>query len=199
MAGETLEQVEVRSQADLLDWLAQNHTQSESVWLVRFKKSVPQFYVTQEDVLSAILRYGWVDSLVRKKDDQRSMLLISPRKPNSAWSALNKRVIEQLSRDGLMHPAGQAMVDLAKTNGQWDILNDVEDGIVPDDLAMELAKYKNASAHFDAFPKSAKRGILEWIKQAKRSQTRTKRIAETAQLADLNERALDWRSKQKRL
>lgn len=91
MAGRRFDRVDISSEADLLDWLDRNHQTAESVWLVLWKKSVPDKYLDREKLLAAILRYGWIDSLPRKMDGTRSMLLISPRKPGSAWSAVNKR------------------------------------------------------------------------------------------------------------
>ncbi|WP_210215741.1 YdeI/OmpD-associated family protein [Roseitalea porphyridii] len=194
MAGETLDEVEIAGEDDLLAWLGSHHDRSASVWLVLWKKSVPDRYLDRETLLRALLRYGWVDSLPRRKDDRRSLLLISPRKPGSAWSAINKRIVEQLEVEGLMHPAGAAVVAAARADGSWSFLDDVEQGLVPDDLAEALDKVPRARANFDAFPFSARRGILEWIKQAKRPETRSRRIAETARLAGRNERALDWKA-----
>lgn len=196
MSGRRFDRVDISSEADLIDWLDRNHQTAESVWLVLWKKSVPRKYLDREKLLAAILRYGWIDSLPRKMDERRSMLLISPRKPGSAWSALNKRIVERLETRGLMQPAGVAVVAAARDDGSWSFLDDVEKGVVPDDLVAALEAVPQARANFDAFPFSARRGILEWIKQARRPETRTKRIAGTAQLAGENRRALDWKAKQ---
>lgn len=195
MAGRRFDRVDISSEADLLDWLDRNHQTAESVWLVLWKKSVPDKYLDRETLLAAILRYGWIDSLPRKMDGTRSMLLISPRKPGSAWSAVNKRIVEHLETLGLMQPAGITAVAAARTDGSWSFLDDVEQGIIPDDLIAALEAVPQARANFDAFPPSARRGILAWIKQAKRDETRARRIAETARLAGQNKRALDWKAK----
>jgi len=99
VAGETLDEVEIAGEDDLLAWLGSHHDRSASVWLVLWKKSVPDRYLDRKTLLRALLRYGWVDSLPRRKDDRRSLLLISPRKPGSAWSAINKRIVEFASED----------------------------------------------------------------------------------------------------
>ncbi len=91
-----------------------------------------------------------------------------------------------------MHPAGQTKIDAAKADGSWSLLDAVENLEVPEDLAQALAEYSEAEAHFEAFPRSVKRGILEWIVQAKRPATRQKRIAETAKMASRNKRANQW-------
>ena len=187
--AEHLEQVEVKSRAALRAWLAQHHTHSESIWLVTYKKAVADWYVDYDAIVEECLCFGWVDSLTRALDEQRSMLLLAPRKETSAWSGTNKARVEELIAAGLMQPPGLAKVEAAKANGMWTFLDDVEALITPPDLAEALARYPDATRHFDAFPKSPKRGILEWIKQAKKPETRAKRIEETARLAQDNDRA----------
>lgn len=187
--AENLEQIEVKSRADLRAWLAAHHEQSESIWLVTYKKAVADWYVEYDAVVEECLCFGWVDSLTRAKDDQRTMLLLAPRKEKSAWSASNKARVEKLLSTGLMEPPGLAKIEAAKTNGMWAFLDDVEALISPPDLVAALEAYPDAKTHFDAFPRSPKRGILEWIKQAKKPETRAKRIEETARLAQDNDRA----------
>jgi uncharacterized protein YdeI (YjbR/CyaY-like superfamily) len=96
---------------------------------------------------------------------------------------------------GLMAEAGLRKVEQAKMDGSWEKLDAIEELTIPDDLAKALNAYPNATQNFDAFPRSAKRGILEWIATAKTLATRTKRIDETARLASKNERANQWRPK----
>lgn len=187
--AENLEQIEVKSRADLRAWLAAHHEQSESIWLVTYKKAVADWYVEYDAVVEECLCFGWVDSLTRAKDDQRTMLLLAPRKEKSAWSASNKARVEKLLSAGLMEPPGLAKIEAAKKNGMWAFLDDVEALISPPDLVAALENYPDAKTHFDAFPRSPKRGILEWIKQAKKPETRAKRIEETVRLAQDNDRA----------
>ncbi|NEP17941.1 MAG: hypothetical protein F6J97_13720 [Leptolyngbya sp. SIO4C1] len=187
--------VEVTSRQQWRDWLAANHQQVESIWLVTYKKAAGDRYLPYDAIVEEALCYGWVDSLPRALDAERTMLLLSPRRPGSAWSKLNKERVAQLSQAGLMQPAGLAKVEQAKQDGSWIFLDEVEALLLPDDLKAALAGYPNAARHFDAFPASAKRGILQWIKSAKRNSTRTQRIAETARLAEQNQRANQSRAR----
>ena len=91
-----------------------------------------------------------------------------------------------------MHPAGQAMVDLAKRTGTWTALDAVEALVEPDELRAALDANLDARWHWDAFPPSTRRAILEWIGSAKRPETHQKRIVETAEKAALNVRANQW-------
>jgi uncharacterized protein YdeI (YjbR/CyaY-like superfamily) len=185
--------VQVESRAEWRAWLDANHESMESIWLVTFKKTSGKPYVAYDAVVEEAICFGWIDSLPRKLDDERTMLLLSPRMPGSAWSKANKDRVERMNAAGKMHPAGLRKIEQSKADGSWTFLDDVEALIVPDDLAAALAEYEDAEENFAAFPPSSKRGILEWIKQAKRAETRTKRIRETAELASKNVRANQYR------
>jgi uncharacterized protein YdeI (YjbR/CyaY-like superfamily) len=185
-------QVEIESSADLRKWLQLNHTRAESFWLVTYKKPDPR-HVPWADIVDQLLCFGWIDSQPRKLDEARSMLRISPRNPKSTWSKINKDKIARLIGDGLIHASGLAVVEAAKKSGTWEALDQVEALQMPEDLQMAFAKSKLALANFEAFPKSAKRGILDWISQAKRPETRSARVTETVEKAKLNLRANQWR------
>lgn len=177
------------------DWLAQHHTQTDGVWLVTFKKSSGQPHLGYGDAVEEALCFGWVDSKPGKVDEARTKLWFAPRKAKSGWSRPNKERIERMMAAGFMHSAGLAKIDAAKKDGSWTALDAVEDLVVDADLAAALALYPSATKNFAAFPRSAKRGILEWIAQAKRAETRAARIAQTAELAQRNERANQWKPK----
>lgn len=192
-AGNDLPRIEITSRAQLRAWFEAHHATSGSIWLVTWKKQNPDRHVPYDVIVEEALSFGWVDSLPRKLDAERAMLLLSPRKPGSAWSAANKARVERLTAAGSMASAGLAAVESARADGSWAFLDDVERLEVPADLAKAFATYPEAAEHFAAFPRSVRRGILEWIKQAKRPETRAKRIAESAGLAAQNKRANQFR------
>lgn len=183
------EQVHVASRAELRAWLAANHTRTESIWLVTYKKHVPEKYVSWDDMVEEAICFGWIDSLPRKLDADRTMHLLSPRRAGSPWSGLNKQRVEKLLAANRIMPPGLAAIDRAKQDGSWTVYDEIEALVVPDDLATALAAYDTAVHHFHAFPDAAKKGILWWIKSAKRPETREKRITETAWLAQHNLKA----------
>lgn len=177
------EHVEVRSRAELRAWLAQNaDIYSKSIWLVTFKKGRGPT-ISYDEIVEEAICFGWIDSRVAKLDEDRSMLLLSPRRPTSSWSALNKQRVEKLMKQGLIGPRGQAMIEQAKVNGAWDRLNDVDALIEPDELKAALAAIICARENWDMMPASSRRGILEWIASAKRPETRAERVERTAVLA----------------
>ena len=181
------------SRAEWRAWLEQHHTRAAGVWLISFKKGTGKPRLEYDEAVEEALCFGWVDSNPNKLDDERSMLWFAPRKAGTGWSRPNKERVERLVAVGLMAPAGMAKVAAARQDGSWGALDAVEALEIPPDLAVALAGYPAAQANFDAFPRSAKRGILEWIVSAKTPATRAKRVDETARLAQENVRANQWR------
>ena len=177
-------------------WLEDNHRSSGSIWLVLWKKNSGGPAMTMDDVVEEALAFGWIDSLPRKLDDKRSLLLLSPRKPGSSWSAVNKARIMRMTDRVAMAPAGLEAIERAKADGSWNALDQVDRLEVPDDLGLALAAYPGAAEAFEAFPKSARRGILEWIGAAKTAETRAKRIKTTATEASQGRRANQWKGPQ---
>jgi uncharacterized protein YdeI (YjbR/CyaY-like superfamily) len=117
--ADSYERVEIASRAAWRRWLSKNHARSESIWLVTFKKHTGARHVPYGDVVEVALCFGWIDSVPRKLDEDRSMVLLSPRKPGSPWSKLNKERVERLIAAGLMTAMGLAKVESAKADGSW--------------------------------------------------------------------------------
>lgn len=190
---EALERFHAKNRTQWRTWLERNHLKSPGVWLVTYKKETGKPRIDYGEAVEELLCFGWVDSKPAKLDEERSMLLCTPRKPRSAWSKLNKERVERLIAQGLMAPRGLELVALAKQRGTWDALNDVDALVEPEDLKARLDGNAAARTHWDAFPPSTRRGILEWILNAKRPETRQKRVDETVSLAAKNLRANQWR------
>ncbi|QDV39029.1 YdeI/OmpD-associated family protein [Tautonia plasticadhaerens] len=193
MAEPPSNSVHPRSRCEWRDWLESNHERAEGVWLITSKKATGEPRVEYDEAVEEALCFGWVDSKPAKLDERRSMLYFAPRKAKSGWSGPNKQRVERAIADGRMTPAGLAKVEAARADGSWEKLDGVEAMEVPGDLAEALARFPDAHRHFDAFPRSVRRGILEWIVQAKRPETRARRVEETARLASENRRANQWR------
>jgi uncharacterized protein YdeI (YjbR/CyaY-like superfamily) len=170
-------------------WLIANQAISKGVWLVSFRPSSGRMTLDYEAAVEEGLCVGWIDSKAGTLSDERTLLWFSPRALRSAWSRSNKERVARLAAAGLMLPAGMAAVDAAKQLGTWSILDEVEDLIVPPDLAAAFDARPPARANWDAFSRSTRRAILVWIVQAKRPETRAARIADTATLAARNEKA----------
>jgi uncharacterized protein YdeI (YjbR/CyaY-like superfamily) len=174
--------IEVLSSAELHDWLAANHQQEESVWLVTFKKSVPTKYISVGEVLDEVLCFGWIDGLRRKLDEQRTMQLLSPRR-HQVWAQTYKDRAARLVEAGRMQPAGFAAIVASKQSGAWAAMAQVDALLVPPDLAAALAGRPQADEWFAGAARSYRRNVLRWIERAKAPQTRQRRIVQTVDSA----------------
>lgn len=176
-------------------WLEKNHATEEAVFLIIYRKESGIASVYYNEALDEALCFGWIDSKINKRDAVSYYQYFARRKPKSNWSAVNKRKVAKLIGEKRMRPAGMASIELAQKTGTWTALDAVENTEIPADLAEALAARPKAREYFEAFPRSTKRGILEWILNAKQPETRRKRITETAELAAKNERANQYRPK----
>jgi len=188
MAGER-ERVHPKSRAEWRAWLERNHADSPGIWLLYYKKATGKPRLEYDEIVEEALCFGWVDSRAGRLDDERSMLLITPRRPKSGWSKPNKERIRKLKRAGLLTEAGLEAVEVAKRNGAWTVLDGPEALEMPADLHAAFEENMAAKENYEAFPPSAKKVILAWIATAKREETRSKRIVETVRSAARNERA----------
>jgi uncharacterized protein YdeI (YjbR/CyaY-like superfamily) len=193
-AGPKGERVLIETVDQWADWLEANHGRDLGVWLVSWKRTTGKPSIGYEDAVIEALRFGWVDSKGSRLDDDRSMLWFSPRRRGSGWARPNKLRIDMLEREGRMAPAGRKVVEAAKADGTWQLLDAVEDLIIPDDLKAAFAANPGSSAYWEAFPRSVKRSILEWIVRAKKEETRSRRVNETATMAARGERAHQGKS-----
>jgi len=194
-ALEDAPQILVEGRPQWRAWLEANHDRAAGVWLVTWRAGSGHPVFDYDAAVEEAVCFGWVDSRAGRVDDSRTKLYFAPRKPRSAWSPTNKARVERLLAAGAMAPAGLATVARAKANGTWDRPDPVERLDVPADLHAALAANPPAAGNFEAFPRSTRRAIVEWIAAARRPATRTARLARTATLAARNERANEWRPK----
>lgn len=172
-----LEQIEIKDEQALWDWLELHHAQPASVLLVTYKAAMPAFYVSREAVLDALLAYGWIDGRRYVVDAGRTAQLIAPR-GTQMWAQSYKDRIDALEAAGRMKPAGRAAVKAGRASGLWDFMADVDRLEVPEDLATALGEVRIV---WDGLAPSYRRNVLRWIKLAKTAPTRSKRIAQAAQ------------------
>lgn len=168
------------------EWLAENHLSKQSVWLVFHSKSSEKKTITWSEAVDMALCFGWIDSKKIKIDHETSHQFFSKRRPKSTWSKINKEKVDRLIDNGLMTQAGYKSIEIAKQNGSWTILDEVEDLIIPDDLDEAFKKHKDSKEYFLSLSKSIKKMMLYWIVSAKRPETRQKRIDEIVELARKN-------------
>jgi uncharacterized protein YdeI (YjbR/CyaY-like superfamily) len=169
-------------------WLMQNHACEKFVWLVYYKKKADTPSITWSEAVDEALCFGWIDSLAKPLDEARYMQYFTRRKPGSVWSKINKEKVQRLTDEGLMTQAGLDVINLARENGSWTLLDEVEELIVPADLQKELDARPGAEPFFLGLSRSDRRNLLQWVVLAKRPQTRQNRILEIADQAALNQK-----------
>ena len=184
---ENFEQVVVDSAAALRSWLTQNHEQDASIWLVTYKKEVPDKYISTSLVLDELLCFGWIDGIRRKLDDTRTMQLIAPRKTQH-WTKTYKDRAQKLIDQKLMQPAGYASIEAGKQSGLWHFMDDVDALIIPADLEKALKAKFQAFDFFVNINPSSKRFVLRWLKLSKTEKTRLKRIEQLVTLSAKGEK-----------
>jgi len=172
--------IEPANREEWRSWLQEHHA-SSGVWLAVGKKGGRVTTLTYDEAVEEALCFGWIDSTVNRLDDDRFRQLFTPRKPNSSWAPSNKARVARLIAEGRMTPAGMVVVEAAKRDGSWDLLEDVENLVMPEDLLAALAATPGASAGFATLPESQRKMALYWIQTAKRAETRTNRIDRTVQ------------------
>lgn len=182
-----------KSRKEWRTWLKKYHQSEKSVWLIIYHRDGKVPSPKYDEAVEEALCFGWVDSKPNKRDKESYYLFFAQRKSKSNWSKANRVRAEKMVQQGLMTTAGLAMIELAKQTGTWTALQSVQQSIVPADLKKVFGKKKKAYDNYLAFPPSSKRIILEWIMNAKRPETRQKRIEETVALAARNIRANHYR------
>lgn len=181
---EEIETFYPKSRQEWREWLQDNHDKKQSIWLIYYKKKSNIPTVMYSEAVDEALCFGWIDSKAKPLDEEKFMQFFTRRKEKSGWSKVNKDKIERLTKEGLMTKAGFEIIEKAKLNGSWTILDEAEALIIPDDLDQAFKKRPNAKKYFLGLSRSDKRNILQWLVLAKRQETREKRIIEIVELAD---------------
>lgn len=171
------------------NWLHENHAKSKGIELIFYRVDSDMESMRWEHAVQVALCYGWIDSTVRKLDEERRKQAFTPRKSKSVWSKLNKTYIEQLVAENLMHPSGLSVIETAKQNGSWTTLDAVEQHEIPEDLQVAFDRNKTAFENYQKFSPSYRKSYLYWLNHAKREETRKNRIAEIIKLCEQNIKA----------
>ncbi len=177
-----------RNDQEWRTWLHDHHKNVDGVYLIFYKVESKKPSMRWEEAVKVALCYGWIDSTVKKLDEERRRQYFCPRKPKSVWSKLNKSYIKDLIKNNLMHKSGLACIKAAKKNGSWTALDDVEKGIIPEDLKKAFDKYPKAFQNYQNFAPGYRKNYLYWLNQAKRQETRDKRITEIINYCEANQK-----------
>jgi len=169
-------------------WLLENHKPHKGVYLIFYKVDHENDSMRWEEAVKVALCFGWIDSTVKSLGDGKRRQYFTPRNSKSVWSALNKKYIKELVKENLMHESGLEKIKIAKQNDSWTALDDVEKGIIPDDLKAAFDKSVKAYSNYKNFAPSYRKSYLYWLNHAKREETRQKRIAKIISLCEANKK-----------
>ena len=172
-------------------WLRKNHNSSSGLYLIFFKIANKEPSMRWEEAVKVALCYGWIDSTVKSLGNGKRRQYFTPRNTKSVWSALNKKYIIELTENNLMHKSGMERIEIAKQNGSWTALDDVENEVVPMELKTAFSENKTAHKNYKNFSPSYRKGYLYWLNQAKRETTREKRVIEIIKLCEANIKSRD--------
>lgn len=189
----TLKEYYFKTDTEWREWLHENHGNHKGVYLIFYKVGHEKDSMRWEEAVKVAICYGWIDSTVKNLGNGRRRQYFTPRNPKSVWSALNKKYVKELTDANLMHQSGLNIIKLGKKNGSWTALDKVEKGIVPEDLMTEFKNNKVAFDNYQNFAPSYRKSYLYWLNQAKRQETRIKRIQEIIDLCQANIKSRgDW-------
>ncbi len=169
-------------------WLAEHHSTERGVWLCSWKAATGRPTCAYADAVEEALCFGWIDSTVNTLDDERGLQLMTPRKPKSSWTRLNRQRVAAMEAAGLMTDAGRQVVEAAQASGWWTLYDTVEDLIEPPELATALDANPEARSAWDGWPPSLRKQVLWSIVSAARPETATSRIGAIVAKAARGER-----------
>lgn len=184
--GLDMKQIYAKNRKEWRQWLAANYDQAAGVWLVYYKKGSGKPSINYDASVEEALCFGWIDSIIKKLDDERYMRKFTPRRDGSQWSATNKKRVEKMQLQGLMTTAGTEKVKAAKRNGTWDNIEEkprLTYEMLPE-FAELLRRNRKARDTFDNLSETHKKQYLGWIEVAKRTETRERRMAESIRLLE---------------
>jgi len=169
-------------------WLSEHHEAAAGVWVAIAKAGTGIESVRYPEVLEHAICFGWIDGRRGRLDEERFLQRFTPRRPRSPWSRINREKAERLAEEGLMAPAGLDQVRRAKEDGRWDRAYAPQStAAVPDDLRRELDASPAAAAMFAALSSQNRYAILYRLDQARRPETRARRLAEYVRMLEAGE------------
>jgi uncharacterized protein YdeI (YjbR/CyaY-like superfamily) len=176
------------SRGQVRAWLERHHDTARGVWLCSWRTPTGRPRCPYPELVEEAICFGWIDSTAGTLDEERGLQMLTPRKPKSSWTRLNRRRVAEMEAAGLMTEAGRRAVRVARDNGWWSIYDQVEDLIEPDQLREALDADPVARLAWDGFPPSARKMMLWSVVSAAQDSTRRRRIATIVAKAELGRR-----------
>ncbi|GAA4270612.1 YdeI/OmpD-associated family protein [Hyunsoonleella aestuarii] len=186
-----LPEIHFERDTDWYNWLINNHNKEKGVYLIFYKLELNIPTMRWEEAVKVAICFGWIDSTVKSLGNGKRRQYFCPRNPKSTWSALNKKYVKELTKEGLIHESGYKIIALAKAIGTWTAMDNVENGIIPADLQNAFDNNHVAFQNYQNFSKGYRKSYLSWLYSAKRDETRLNRITEIIRLCKANIKSRD--------
>lgn len=186
-----LPEIHFERDTDWYNWLINNHNKEKGVYLIFYKLELNIPTMRWEEAVKVAICFGWIDSTVKSLGNGKRRQYFCPRNPKSTWSALNKKYVKELTKEGLIHESGYKIIALAKAIGTWTAMDNVENGIIPEDLQNAFDNNHVAFQNYQNFSKGYRKSYLSWLYSAKRDETRLNRITEIIRLCKANIKSRD--------
>ena len=181
---QNIEEFYFKNDKDWRKWLHTNYSSSSGIYLIFYKIHHPMPSMRWEEAVKVALCYGWIDSTVKSLGDGKRRQYFCKRKAKSVWSKVNKNHLKELKVSGLIHESGLMSISIAKKNGSWTALDDVENGVIPNDLQIAFHQNEKAFSNYQRFTRGLRKSYLYWLHQAIKEETRQKRITEIVSLCE---------------
>lgn len=175
--------VYVTNREDWRQWLEKNHDKEKEVWLIFYKKRTGKPSIPYDDAVEEALCLGWIDSIIKRIDDEKYARKFTPRKPDSKWSELNKKRVKKMIREGQMTEVGLALIDAAKKSGKWEQdISHPKEFAIPPEVIQAISANKKAWENFNNLAPSYKKQYIGWITTAKKEETKERRLKEAVEI-----------------
>jgi uncharacterized protein YdeI (YjbR/CyaY-like superfamily) len=184
-----IKQLYVADREQWRNWLSKNHATKAGIWLIFYKKEISKPTIEYEAAVEEALCFGWIDSIIKKIDGEKYARKFTPRSDKSNWSALNKRRVNKMIKEGRMTEVGLAKIEIAKKTGLWEKNGRPQISLdIPPEFAKALARNKKAKESFDKLAPTYRKHYIGWIAVAKRPETKKRRIVESISLLEQGKR-----------
>lgn len=184
-----IEKLYVTNRDEWRVWLEKNLDTTKGIWLIFYKKHTNKPSIPYDDAVEEALCFGWIDSIIKRIDDEKFARKFTPRKDKSKWSELNKKRVRKMIKEGKMTEAGLAKIRETKKSGEWFKTASPKRGLViPQCIEKALTKNERALSNFNKLSNSYRKQYIGWITSAKREETRKRRLAEVIRLLEQNKK-----------
>lgn len=173
----------VTNREEWRSWLKENHDKEKEVWLIFYKKHTGKPVIPYDDAVEEALCFGWIDSIIKRMDDEKFSRKFTPRKADSKWSELNKKRVKKMIRESRMTEAGLVLINAAKKSGKWEqVISQPKELNMPPGIKDALSANRKVWENFNKLAPSYQRLYVGWITTAKKEETRQRRVKEVVEL-----------------